>query len=203
MWSKDYHFSMIEEIAESIAYQVSDYDGILDIHNIFADEFYEECGDDMDKDEFFDDGELWLEDFNMWLNDRKLPAILNNLFYVLSKKSDEINIYRGMSDVRDGWVRDVLLNDNHDKINLGVYWSFEKNFPDYWNNIVPNKKEKIILHAKVNKRVINLEDTYYANVINNNECEINLKPNTPLKLVSVERDGVGVDLSNLNKSVFS
>jgi hypothetical protein len=64
-------------------------------------------------------------------------------------------------------------------------------------------KEKVELHAKVRKDMINFKDTYYANILNNNECEITLYPNTPLTIVSVKKDGSEIDLSNIRKNFFS
>jgi hypothetical protein len=160
--------------------------------------FYDDNHKDEEWDVFWENGKYnisFLNHVEKIVNDRcqdVIKIIKNNKF---------INIYRAIK-VNQVWL-DLFLNKENDEVHLGKYWTYiEGNTEPYWGG---NKKQHLIdFKCLVDTEYINLINTFFQNIVEYDEDEIQLFPNTPLELISITIDGKEVDLSNFkNKEIYA
>jgi hypothetical protein len=152
------------------------------------------------QDEFYE-----VEEYNLKFNKHLKLVIqeevsgLSEVLLKSSKRNIPIDIYR-MIDVESDWLDEFL--GSGDILNLGEHWSFDiGGVGGYGANGLDHD---VVFHAKVLQTDINLWRSFFQNVEYPEECEINLYPNTPLELISIEIDGQKVDLSNFkNKEIYA
>ena len=202
-WSHDLHTKIVSELIELIVTDKYETDWTTHKRENF---YYDSDGRYDEEDEEIDEDDFWENEDNQdgfveFLED-DVEETLQELYYTLSdnEHNKKIDIYREI-DVNQIWL-DLFLNKENDEVHLGEYWAYDEESTDtYWAG---NKKHKVKFHAKVLQTDINWWDTYWANLLHPEECEINLFPNTPLELVSITIDGEDVDLSNFkNKEIYA
>jgi hypothetical protein len=115
-------------------------------------------------------------------------------------QNKNIFIYRAI-DVNKVWL-DLFLNKEDDEVHLGKYWTYVEGVADtHWGK---NRPHFIKFECKINTQDIDIFNTLYQNVIECQEFEITLFPNTPLELLSITIDGKEVNLSNFkNKEIYA
>jgi hypothetical protein len=163
--------------------------------------FYDDNNDeDLDEEEFWEDGDNKLH-FDNFIKDT-IEDLLSGLYEFLEDGIGEetLDVYR-VIDVNQVWL-DLFLNKENDEVHLGEYWAYDKNSAEAHGGL--GRKHRIRFHARVKQTDVNWVVTFRQNVVFQEECEINLYPNTPLELIGIEIDDKEVNLSNFkNKEIYA
>ncbi len=202
-WSHDLHTKIVSELLELVVsgkYETDWTDHKKEYYYNDSDNRYDEDGEEIDEDEFWQNEDN-IDEFREFMED-DIEETLQDLYYVLSdnEENEQIDIYREI-DVNQVWL-DLFLNKENEEVHLGEYWAYDKDSTDNYG--VGGKKHTVIFHTRVSQTDINWWGTYWTNLLHPEECEINLFPNTPLELISITIDGKEVDLSNFkNKEIYA
>lgn len=158
--------------------------------------------DDCDgKYENLDDDEITNSDeFNNileeYINNNILDSIYNIKPHILDNK---INIFRVII-VNESWIKDLYDSNS---VELGVYWSWEKDSANpYWCDYSKNKTHKILLCATVDIYYVDWYETIIANSSDSSydEKEIRVKHKSPITINEIYSEGSSLDL-NIYKNI--
>ena len=199
------HLTLFENfITESLLASVN-------IDSIITPEFVEDMAT---KDEFFmdmykheeglndvEDEDINQEDFLNWL-EYDLRYKLEEL--VRHYRSEVIHngkviIWRAMT-VTSSWLDHLEREGKH----LGIYWTWDPDSADtHWGDY--SKPSKVLIEAEVPENGVDWEKTLIMNIepfTGDDEKEITLFKGVPLKILSVEIDGVLQNISKIEEKTF-
>lgn len=114
-------------------------------------------------------------------------------------KGGWITIYRKMT-VDPKWLNNLKRNKH-----LGIFWSWDKHAAEaHWGSFGKGHRE-ITLISRVKEIHIDWVDTFQLNIspsTGEEEREIRLFKNTPIKLIAVWVEGENMDISEIEDKVF-
>jgi hypothetical protein len=114
-------------------------------------------------------------------------------------KNGYIIIYRDMT-VKSNWF-DKLEKHKH----LGIYWSWDKSSAEaHWGKFEKGYRT-IKLVSKIKEKYVDWHDTFELNLnlsLGEDEREIRLFKNTPIRLEAIYVKGKEFDISNIKDKVF-
>jgi hypothetical protein len=151
-------------------------------------------------DESIEEDEFNEEQFKNWLYmdvKYKIENFLDKMQYNYIK-NHSIKIYRAMK-VDENYLEHFFKDGKR----LGIYWAYEENNAEaHWG--VYNKPVDVIFESIVNETKVNWFETISLNIDPNfeNEKEIRLFKNTPLKIISMELNGEKINIDKLKNRVF-
>lgn len=168
-------------------------------NNIEAYYKYEFCEyHEIDEDDFDDEDMINSESY--------LDFVTEEIYYELERAigniksnfdGDEIEIARVMT-VSQRWLEMLPKK----RLHLGIYWSWDHSVAEaHWANT--NNKIYVTINARVKVNYIDWESTLLANGdihLGDNEREITLHKNTPIKIVGLEVDDKNIDIDELGIS---
>ena len=138
------------------------------------------------------------EEFKNWF-EYELEYRFENLkdkFDELTDENDNIKLYRAMSVSSD--YLDKLKNNQVKRI--GEYWAFNPDKAEaHWMDA--KMKDEIIIESEINEKYIDWENTFRLNLEHenfNDEEEIRLYKNTPLKILNLKWNDEYIDDELLN-----
>lgn len=134
---------------------------------------------EIDNDEEWSD-EIY-NDFAEWCHENVTDTIFeyigtnqNNCIYI--ERAITIPKFADKNKLYDWFKKDY---NGH----LGVYWSYRRGGAEaYWGN---NNQDTIILKGYVRPEDVDWLQTLASGVYNNDEYELNLKPNAPIQVVEI------------------
>ncbi len=176
------------ELQESTDYNLTSF--VLQ----FIDEEPETVKEDFDLNEEEDIQEIAdTDDFKNWFK-YELEYRFENLkdqFEELTDNEGFINLYRAMTVPSD--YLDKLKNNRVKRI--GEYWAFKPDKAEaHWGEA--GIKDEIIIESKIKEEYVDWENTFRLNLEHesfNDEEEIRLYKNTPLKILNLKWNGEYVD----------
>lgn len=143
------------------------------------------------------------EDFKKWIEyemEQRYDDVIDRL-YDIPRENGKIRIWRVIS-VDDKWFEHLKTQGKH----LGIYWAFEKNAAEaHWGHNNDNKKLYARIEALVDENKINWLDTVKVNLnfdTGEEEKEIRLFKNTPLKVEQIEINLEEQDISSIKNKTF-
>lgn len=146
-----------------------------------------------------------LPEFKEYMKE-KFDELFDNFLYkierIIIEKDNKIPIYRALT-VNDKFF-DHLKTTSSPK--LGIYWSWDEGSAEaHWGQ--HNKPHTIVLHSEVNENEVNWKSTFLANLepsIGEDEAEITLYDNTPLKILALvnQKTNQKYDISNIKDKTF-
>jgi len=142
------------------------------------------------------------EDFKKWM-EYELENRFNEIKFKLENlsKNGLIKIWREMT-VKDNWFEHLQKQGNR----LGIYWSYDKNAAEpHWGYNNEEKTIDVLIESSVNVKYINWLDTIKAHMMistGDEEKEIRLFKNTPLKIERLWIDLEEKDISSLKNKIF-
>jgi len=149
---------------------------------------------DADEDEILDS-----ERFKKWIRyeaEYRIENALEEIGYKIN--GGVITIWREMV-VDSKWIKSLAREGQR----LGKYWSFEQGAAEaHWGGV---GEHKIQIQTSVREEHIDWQETIEANTdldIGEDEKEITLFKNTPLKIEALTIDGKDFDVSGLFNKVF-
>jgi hypothetical protein len=149
---------------------------------------------DMDEDDI-----LELDRYKSWIK-YEVDYVIKDAIHNISNyiKDGEITIWREMT-VSDEWVKSLPTTG----ARLGRYWSFDKDAAEaHWGG---NDKHVIKLEVTVPEKYVDWQQTITANIdpaLGEDEKEITLFKNTPIKINRIVLDGELMDISNIKDKIF-
>ena len=148
---------------------------------------------DMDEDDVVE-----LPRFKKWLKyevEYKIEEFISDIQNYI--KGDIITIWREMT-VDDKWIQSLPREAKR----LGKFWSFEQDAAEaHWGG----GGKRIQIQTSVSQNCIDWNQTIEANInpqIGEDEKEITLFKNTPIKIEALLIDNKNVDISGLKNKVF-
>ena len=199
------HLTLFENfITESLLASVN-------IDSIITPEFVEDMAT---KDEFFmdmykheeglndvEDEDINQEDFLSWLEydlRYKLEGLVRHYRSEVIHNGKAI-IWRAMT-VTSSWLDHLEREGKH----LGIYWTWDPDSADtHWGDY--SKTSKVLIEAEVPENGVDWEKTLIMNIepfTGDDEKEITLFKGVPLKILSVEIDGVLQNISKIEEKTF-
>ena len=199
------HLTLFENfLAESLLSSVN-------IDSILTPEFVEDMAA---KDEFFmdmykheeglndvEDEDINQEDFLNWLEydlRYKLEELVRHYRSEVIQNGKAI-IWRAMT-VTSSWIDHLEREGKH----LGIYWTWDPDSADtHWGDY--SKPSKVLIEAEVPENGVDWEKTLIMNIepfTGDDEKEITLFKGVPLKILSVEIDGVLQNISKIEEKTF-
>jgi hypothetical protein len=199
------HLTLFENfLAESLLSSVN-------IDSILTPEFVEDMAA---KDEFFmdmykheegltdvEDEDINQEDFLNWLEydlRYKLEELVRHYRSEVIHNGKAI-IWRAMT-VTSSWLDHLEREGKH----LGIYWTWDPDAADtHWGDY--SKTSKVLIEAEVPENGVDWEKTLIMNIepfTGDDEKEITLFKGVPLKILSVEIDGVLQNISKIEEKTF-
>ena len=133
---------------------------------------------DIDEEEDLNIDEF--EDYLLSILKNNYENFIDAINDTMNYNSGDIKIWRAIS-VDDNWLNKLKIGG----MRLGVYWSWIENSAEaHWRGDFNND---VILEGVINEKYVNWIETIRANIHPNfdEEREINLFKNTPIKLISV------------------
>jgi len=127
----------------------------------------------------------------------KFYEIQNKFNYEIIEE-DMIPIWR-MISAKKHWLYHL---ENEGK-RLGIYWTWDKAAAEpHWG--YDSNISKFLIESEVHAKHINWIQTIKANMHPSyeEEKEITLYKNTPLNIISIEKDGGELDISNIKNKIF-
>jgi len=149
---------------------------------------------DMDYDDIHD-----LPRFKKWL-DYEIESVIEDSIYNIKSyiKNGLITVWRDMT-VTDEWLKALPTTG----ARLGRYWSFEEDAAEaHWGG---SESNRIKIQTTVPETYIDWQQTITANIdpaIGEDEKEITLFKNTPIKIDRLMVNGKVIDISNIKSKVF-
>lgn len=130
----------------------------------------------------------------------ELERHLEEAIYNISSciEDGKITLWRAIT-VDDNWLKHLEVKGKR----LGIYWTWnEKSADTHWGNF--DKKHTAIIETEVDENMIDWKDTISMNMHPNfnEEKEIRLFKNTPIKINSIEFNGKDIDISNIKNKTF-
>jgi glutaredoxin-related protein len=156
---------------------------------------------EQNKEEEDDDEVIESEDFNLWL-DYEIEILLEKAKERIDAHIDwdgNIDLWRIMM-VDDNWFEHLKTQGNR----IGEFWSFEEHAAEpHWGYNI-DKHNKAVIKSSVNEKHINWERTLILNSdpSSEEEKEISLFKNTPLKIEYLEINGEEVDITPIKDKIF-
>jgi hypothetical protein len=142
--------------------------------------------------------------FKKWLRytvEYRIDDFIDSIQRYYFTDNNEINIWRKMT-VDQKWI-DQLLNPKISGQRVGRYWSFEEDAAEaHWGNF--NDLE-IKLYSRIPEQYVDWTQTIEANIdlsIGDDEKEITLFKNTPIKILGLEVNNKPIDISKIGGKVF-
>ena len=183
----------------------------VNIDSILTPEFVEDMAT---KDEFFmdmykheeglndvEDEDINQEDFLNWLEydlRYKLEELVRHYRSEVIHNGKAI-IWRAMT-VTSSWLDHLEREGKH----LGIYWTWDPDAADtHWGDY--SKPSKVLIEAEVPENGVDWEKTLIMNIepfTGDDEKEITLFKGVPLKILSVEIDGVLQNISKIEEKTF-
>lgn len=140
------------------------------------------------------------EEFKEWFRYElryRYDNVLDTLTSVI-KEDNTIDIWRVMT-VNDDWLSRLDKTGKH----LGIYWSWNMNAAEAHWGYDENKNNELLIKSNVKEKYINWDDTIKVNMdytLGDDEKEIRLYKNTPLKIEIVSINGEEMNMINLTKN---
>jgi hypothetical protein len=153
--------------------------------------------EDLKENEFIE-----TEEFRKWSEyemESRYYETINKFNYNIIDGTN-ISIWRVMT-VKDDWINHLEKFGGR----LGIYWSWDKSAAEpHWGYNPTDKTISVLIESEVHINHIDWVDTIKLNMHPNyeEEKEIRLFKNTPLKIKSVEKDGEEIDVSNIQNKIF-
>jgi len=148
---------------------------------------------DMDEDEI-----LELDRFKQWITyevEYRIEQFISDIQDYID--GDIITIWREMT-VDDKWIQSLPREAKR----LGRYWSFDKNSAEaHWGGA----GKRIKIQTSINQSYVDWNQTIIANIdpqIGEDEREITLFKNTPIKIEALEIEDKEIDVSGLRNKIF-
>lgn len=163
---------------------------------IYAYKYENSIDDEIDDEVIFDS-----KDFKNWLI-YEFENKFDDKFYEINsfiKDDNTINLYRIMM-TDENWINHLIKEGKH----LGIYWSFKKeNAEPHWG-YNQNKKYKVLLETNIDETYIDWVTTFRLNLTPNveQEKEIRLFKNTPIKIISLQINDKPININFLNNKIF-
>lgn len=148
----------------------------------------------MDYDDIHD-----LPRFKKWL-DYEVESVIEDSVYNIKSyiKNGLITVWRDMT-VTDEWLKALPTTG----ARLGRYWSFEEDAAEaHWGG---SESNRIKIQTTVPETYIDWQQTITANIdpaIGEDEKEITLFKNTPIKIDRLMVNGKVIDISNIKNKTF-
>lgn len=124
----------------------------------------------------------------------KIEDVIDNLKRIIDI-NNRILIYRNMT-ISQEWLENIIHSGNR----LGKYWSFDKNSAEsHWGG---NHEYTIRITSIINEEYVDWVETVEANIdpnLGEDEKEITLFKNTPLKILSLEIKKNGGEFKEYDK----
>jgi hypothetical protein len=166
------------------------------------------------KDEFFmdmykheeyltdvEDEDINQEDFLNWL-EYDLRYKLEELIRLYRNElihNGKVTVWRAMT-VTSSWLDHLEREGKH----LGIYWTWDPDAADtHWGDY--SKPSKVLIEAEVPENGVDWEKTLIMNIepfTGDDEKEITLFKGVPLKILSIEIDGVLQNISKVEEKTF-
>tara|TARA_R110000796_G_scaffold58413_4_gene134879 strand:- start:30084 stop:30737 length:654 start_codon:yes stop_codon:yes gene_type:complete len=148
---------------------------------------------DMDEDDVVE-----LDRFKKWVFyevESKIENFIDDIQHYID--GDTITIWREMT-VDDKWIQSLPREAKR----LGMYWSYEQDAAEaHWGGA----GKRIQLQTSINQSYVDWNQTILANIdpqIGEDEKEITLFKNTPIKIEKLMIDNGSVDVSGLRNKIF-
>ena len=196
----DTYGGISESLLSSVSIdKISSPDRIKDIS--YQDEFLKSLYKEENYLQDLEDDEIDEEDFLNWLQydiKFKLEDLVD--FYRREViKNGRVTVWRKIT-VKESWMDHLAKEGKH----LGVYWSWDPDAADtHWGDY--SKPSKALIEAEVPENGVDWEGTLINNIepfTGDDEKEIKLFKGVPLKILSVEIDGVLQNISNIEEKTF-
>jgi hypothetical protein len=149
-----------------------------------------------------DDDIIQLPEFKEWLKNLLYEQFneIGAKLWLLIKDNGKIDLWRILK-VDKNWFEHFQKEGKH----LGIYWSFDKKAAKPHHGY--NQKEKnieILIKTSVKEEHVNWIDTYRLNLepCSEEEKEIRLFKNTPLKIEELYINKKNVDISSIKNKIF-
>lgn len=141
------------------------------------------------------------EDFKLWL-DYEVEIRLKESLEKLNRQIDSdgnIKIWREMI-VADDWFEQLQTSGKR----LGEYWSWDKSSAEAHWGYNTEKNNKVLIQSVINEKYIDWETTILINADPSfeEENEIRLFKNTPIKIEKLEINSEEVNISSIKNKIF-
>jgi len=139
-------------------------------------------------------------DFKEWIK-YEIEYLIDDTKNKLSTyiKNNKINIYRKIY-VNNNWI-----NNLNDVKRLGIYWSYKKDAAEpHWGYNNKEKPNLITLESEINQDYIDWIETIKMNMNPSyeEEKEIRLFKNTPLKITNIYLNDKSINIDNIKNKIF-
>jgi len=156
---------------------------------------------DIEDDEELDDDDIMETPEFLEFVQRELDSSFYDVQYNIERtiKNGYITIFRSMT-VKPKWFEKL---DKHK--HLGIFWSWDKQAAEsHWGHFDKGHRE-IKLVTKIKEKYVDWIDTFELNIqptTGEDEKEIRLFKNTPIKLLAIIDGGKEIDISSIKDKVF-
>lgn len=156
---------------------------------------------DIEEEDDFDDEDIMDSDEFIEFVQDQLEDRFHDVQYDIGAtiKGGYITIYRDMT-VKSNWFKNLEKHKH-----LGIYWSWDKGAARaHWGKFEKEYKT-IKMVSKIKEVHVDWLDTFALNLdpsIGEDEREIRLFKNTPIKLDAIWLGGKKIDISNIKDKVF-
>lgn len=153
------------------------------------------------EDEDFDEI-IESEDFKLWL-DYESEVLLSKAAERLEEVIDwngNITIWRKIR-VDDNWFKHLITQGNR----LGIYWSWDEHAAEaHWGYNIKDKYNNVLIKSSINEKYVDWEKTLVLNaeLSSEEEKEIRLFKNTPLKIEGLWINNEEIDITPIKNKVF-
>jgi len=129
----------------------------------------------------------------------ELEGILWHVKDMIPIHKGYVSIFRKMT-VRSNWEKNLKKHKH-----LGIYWSWDEDAAEaHWGKFAKGYKD-ILIVSKVKEKYVNWIDTFELNIhpsLGEEEREIRLFKNTPIKIERLYIKGKEVDISEIKDKVY-
>jgi len=111
----------------------------------------------------------------------------------------EIPIWRSLL-VDENWIEHFFKEGKR----IGIYWSFDEAIAEPHHGYDDSKKMNIKIESSINEKYVDWINTIRLNISPTfeDEKEIRLFKNTPLKIKKIEVDGDKIDITQIQHKIF-
>lgn len=127
-----------------------------------------------------------------------LESTKDNLYDKIDYNTNKIKIYRAIT-VDDNWIDHIKKQGKR----LGIYWSWDIDGAEtHWGD--PKKKKEALIESEIDEKYVDWIETFRLNIhpSYNEEREIRLFKNTPIKINSIKIDGDEIDIEEIRNKIF-